>query len=127
MRVNICMIAYTKFSSEPRVIREAETLASVDAYQVSIFVPRAGDKARHYVTNKVSVKELDVGTYQGRSQQKYLLSYFNVFLKAFFASTMLFFWVWSYVFHVHNMPDFLVFVALIPRLFGKKIILDLHN
>lgn len=29
--------------------------------------------------------------------------------------------------HVHNMPDFLVFSALIPKLQGARIILDLHD
>ena len=29
--------------------------------------------------------------------------------------------------HVHNMPDFLVFSALLPRLTGAKVILDLHD
>ena len=31
------------------------------------------------------------------------------------------------VVHVHNMPDFLVFAGLMPRIFGKKIILDIHD
>ena len=29
--------------------------------------------------------------------------------------------------HAHNMPDFLVFSGIIPKLFGSKIILDLHD
>jgi glycosyltransferase involved in cell wall biosynthesis len=31
------------------------------------------------------------------------------------------------VVHVHNMPDVLVFAALVPRLFGAKVVLDLHD
>ena len=29
--------------------------------------------------------------------------------------------------HVHNMPDVLVFAALVPRMLGAKVILDLHD
>jgi glycosyltransferase involved in cell wall biosynthesis len=29
--------------------------------------------------------------------------------------------------HVHNMPDILVFAALVPKVFGSKVILDLHD
>ena len=29
--------------------------------------------------------------------------------------------------HVDNMPDFLVFSGLVPRLFGSKVMLDLHD
>ena len=31
------------------------------------------------------------------------------------------------VVHVHNMPDFLVFAALVPRLLGRKVVLDVHD
>ncbi|MGK0301659.1 MAG: glycosyltransferase involved in cell wall biosynthesis [Planctomycetota bacterium] len=31
------------------------------------------------------------------------------------------------VVHVHNMPDFLVFAAFWPRLFGRKVVLDVHD
>src|SRR6185369_11328565 len=31
------------------------------------------------------------------------------------------------IIHVHTMPDFLVFAALIPKLFGAKVILDVHD
>ena len=31
------------------------------------------------------------------------------------------------VIHVHNMPDFLVFAVLIPRIFGTKLVLDIHD
>ncbi len=31
------------------------------------------------------------------------------------------------VVHVHNMPDFLVFSALIPKLLGARVMLDLHD
>jgi glycosyltransferase involved in cell wall biosynthesis len=31
------------------------------------------------------------------------------------------------VVHIHNMPDFLIFSAIVPRLMGKKVILDIHD
>ncbi|MCL4237515.1 MAG: glycosyltransferase family 4 protein [Anaerolineae bacterium] len=31
------------------------------------------------------------------------------------------------IIHVHNMPDFLIFAALIPRLLGAKLVLDIHD
>ncbi len=32
-----------------------------------------------------------------------------------------------HIVHIHNMPDVLVFAALIPKCFGAKVILDLHD
>ena len=31
------------------------------------------------------------------------------------------------IIQVHTMPDFLVFAALVPKLFGAKVILDVHD
>jgi glycosyltransferase involved in cell wall biosynthesis len=31
------------------------------------------------------------------------------------------------VVHVHNLPDFLVFAGLVPRLTGRKVVLDIHD
>ncbi len=31
------------------------------------------------------------------------------------------------IYHFHTLPDFLVFAALLPKLFGKKIVLDFHE
>ena len=31
------------------------------------------------------------------------------------------------VIHIHNMPDFIIFTALIPRIFGAKLVLDIHD
>jgi len=31
------------------------------------------------------------------------------------------------VVHVHNMPNFLIFAGIIPRIFGRKMILDIHD
>jgi glycosyltransferase involved in cell wall biosynthesis len=38
-------------------------------------------------------------------------------------------WRWRRydVVHVHNMPDFLVFAALVPRLLGRVVLLDVHD
>ena len=127
MQTQVCMIAYTHYSSDPRVIREAEALASLDDYNVTFLLPMEGEKPRNYVTNNVNVKELNTRTYRGKNKKAYLLSYFLFFFKAFLASSILFFKGKVDIFHVHNMPDCLVFSAIIPRLFGKKIILDVHD
>ena len=53
--------------------------------------------------------------------------YLTFTLLALFSCAKLYFQSHIKVVHVHNMPDFLVFAALIPRLFGCKVILDVHD
>jgi len=56
-----------------------------------------------------------------------VLAYLTFFLRCFLLSTWLFAKRRYRVVHVNNMPDFLVFSALIPRIFGAKVILDIHD
>ncbi|MDE3067228.1 MAG: glycosyltransferase [Verrucomicrobiota bacterium] len=57
----------------------------------------------------------------------YFRNYGWFFLRAFASLTARSFRKRYDLVHIHNMPDALVFAALVPRLLGAKIILDLHD
>ncbi len=58
---------------------------------------------------------------------RYLLA-FDVALLLFVVRLLILYLRHRYqVIHVHNMPDYLVFAALIPRVFGARVILDIHD
>lgn len=120
------MIAYTKYSIDGRVRLEAESLVNW-GHKVIFLVVKEAAKARTYSLHGVTVKELGVQIYGGKGQLRYLLSYVTFLVLAFVACTRLFIQSRIDVVHVHNMPDVLVFAALIPRLFGCKLILDVHD
>jgi glycosyltransferase involved in cell wall biosynthesis len=123
----VYMVAYTNYAIDARVRREAETLAALPEYRVTILVNKLNDKPRHYVLENVNVVELNVPKYRGNSGISYLLSYLHFVLLAFTACTRLFLRGSLDVVHVHNMPNCLVLAAIIPRLFGKGLILDVHD
>lgn len=125
---HVCMIAYTGYARDTRVRREAETLA-LNGYKVSFLVPRSGtaEKAKTYEQDGVSVIELNTTKYCGKSKISYLFSYLYFTLACFFVCTWRCLKGHIDVVHVHNMPNFLVFTALLPRLLGKKLILDIHD
>jgi len=120
------MVAFTRYPFDGRVRLEAESLVNW-GYEVCILVPK--EKATHitYTLSGVTVKELDVVEYGGKNKLQYLFAYFSFIVHAFAACTRLFFQTETRIFHVHNMPNLLVFVALIPRLFGCRVILDVHD
>jgi glycosyltransferase involved in cell wall biosynthesis len=58
---------------------------------------------------------------------KYVLEYAKFFVRCAVMSTRLFITRRYKVIHVHNMPDALVFATLVAKLFGSKVILDIHD
>ena len=56
-----------------------------------------------------------------------MMAYFQFFLRCSFKTAIHFFRKRYSIIHVHNMPDFLVFCAVVPKLFGRKVILDIHD
>lgn len=124
---NILMLAYTHYSIDARIRREAETLASQPEYEVSILVPKERSSSRTYQLDGVNVIEANISKYQGKSNIKYLLSYLQFMLLSFLTCSKLLFLKQLDIVHVHNMPDFLIFAAIIPRLFRKSVILDIHD
>ncbi len=127
MKKHVCMIAYTILSVDARVRREAETLANLEEYEVFILIPKDKDSPRKYSVDGVKVIELNIKSYQGKNKLKYVRSYLTFFLLSFITCIKFFFSRKIDIVHIHNMPNFLVFAAIIPRLFGKKIILDIHD
>ncbi len=125
--IQICMIAYTNYASDARVRREAETMASLPEYEVSFLVLKEQNKPRTYELDAVKIIEVNTQKYRGKSAFRYLLSYFSFLASAFIYCSRLFFSGKADVVHVHNMPDFIIFSALLPKLFRRKIILDIHD
>lgn len=122
----VCMIAYTKYSLDGRVRLEAESLVNW-GHEVIFLVGMEGAIPRTYSLRGVTLTELSVRVYGGKGQFRYLLSYLTFLALAFVVCTRLFIQSRVDVIHVHNMPDVLVFAGLIPRLFGCKLILDVHD
>jgi glycosyltransferase involved in cell wall biosynthesis len=120
------MLAYTYYEEDPRVIREAE--AAVDAgFEVDFLALRRAGTPATEVLRGVCLIRLNQGKYRGAGRLRYLINYVQFFLRCIVKTTCLFFRRRYEVIHVNNMPDFLVFTSIIPRLFGTKVILDIHD
>jgi glycosyltransferase involved in cell wall biosynthesis len=120
------MIAYTFYDSDNRVMRYAETLAERNDH-VDVIALRKKDGKAKYVLNGVHV----YAVHERVRNEKGKLDYLFRILKFFFASALLvtkkhFSERYDLV-HVHSVPDFEVFAALLPKLTGSKIILDIHD
>jgi glycosyltransferase involved in cell wall biosynthesis len=125
-QAHVCMIAYTDYSIDARVRREAETLAA-NGFQVRCLTTRNGGAARQFTLEGVDVEELRVTKYRGKSTREYMSSYLQFLAAASVACLRLMARRELDVVHVHNIPDFLVLAGLLPRLTGRKVVLDVHD
>lgn len=120
------MIAYTHYETDPRVIREAEAAVN-GGFDVDFLALRRKDDPDAAMIRGVRVLRLNQYRYRGGGHGRYLLAYLELFARCFFKCTFLFLRKRYRVIHVNNMPDFLVWCTLIPRLFGARILLDIHD
>lgn len=127
MRSNILMIAYTYYITDARVIKEAEA-ATQSGFNVDFLsLRRPHEKNGKIVVNGVRVYKLKQCRYRGNNSLAYQISYLEFFIRCFFKLSLLFIRQKYVIIHVNNMPDFMVFCTFIPKLFGAKIILDIHD
>jgi glycosyltransferase involved in cell wall biosynthesis len=120
------MIAYTNYAIDGRVRREAETLAA-QGFRVRCLTTRNGNNPARSELNGVEIQELPIRKYRGKSTLTYLGSYLRFALFSAAACLGLLLRNELDVVHVHNLPDFLVLAGLLPRLGGKKVVLDVHD
>jgi glycosyltransferase involved in cell wall biosynthesis len=117
------MVAYSEYSSDARVKNYVDALLDAK-WRVHIVSLTESPKLSN--TDHVAFHQT-VHKYQGDSIYLYLWSYFRFFLISCLHLTKLCFMGECQIVHVHNMPNCIVFAALIPRLFGSRIILDFHD
>jgi len=65
--------------------------------------------------------------YQGNSVFLYIINYLSFFIRATIIVSYKYFYKHYSFIHVNNQPDFLVFCTILPKMFGAKIILDMHD
>lgn len=120
-----CMVVYSYYPEDPRVAREARTLADAGV-SVDIVCLRGPDQPSNETSGGISVYRLPLVAHKG-SGFRYAWQYGVFFLLASVVVSRLVLGRRPDVVHVHSLPDFLVFSTLMPRLFGSHIVLDLHE
>jgi glycosyltransferase involved in cell wall biosynthesis len=111
---------------ETRVEREARALID-QGYEVDVVCLRDKREAAVDTKDGVRIYRLPVQRHGKSGPVVQLLEYLAFFVWAFLKLTKLNLQRHYDVVQVHNLPDFLVFAALIPRLTGSRVILDLHD
>lgn len=120
------MVAYSFYEGDNRVRRYAETLAR-RGDRVDVVSLRQNGQPPRGIINGVHVFRIQRRVVNEKSKFSYLGR-----LLLFFMRSMVFLSVQQMkehydLVHVHSVPDFEVFAAVVPKLTGSKIILDIHD
>jgi len=122
----VAVLLYSSYPSDPRPRRAAHALVEEGA-ELDLFC--LGDRREGGEEDGIEGMRVFRQPLKKRrdTRMTYLLQY-GLFLAYCFVQLLKRFPTRRYdVIHVHNMPDILVFSAILPKLFGAKVVLDLHD
>jgi len=120
------MVAYTNYLTDARPRREAETLVR-RGDRVDFIALGEKDKPAMETVEGVRLFRVRQRKYRGSSGASYMLSYLRFLCAVSLKLARLYRKERYDVVYVHTMPDLLVLTALIPKLFGARVVLDLHD
>jgi glycosyltransferase involved in cell wall biosynthesis len=121
--MKICMLVHQYYFLDARVIRyvDALTAAGVDVDVLALRDPQRSASEQHGRLRVFTIPLARTGRGGYLAEYGLAVVLFSLWL------------LWMQlrnryaVIHIHNMPDFLVLAALVPRLLGARLILDIHD
>lgn len=126
----VCMLTHSHYLADARVMRYAEALAD-RGDQVDVVALHQSKDLRLQETSRHNVNLVRIQPRFRQSSRAGSLSYLLPILRFLFVSSL---WITRRharqqydLLHIHNVPDFLVFAAVFPKLRGAKVILDIHD
>jgi glycosyltransferase involved in cell wall biosynthesis len=125
MTSRIAIVRHSFYPFELNVKREAEALRAA-GYDVDVICLRNEGEAPFEVIEGVHVHRLPVGHQRGKIL-RYLWEYNAFFVLASMKLARLHAKSRFAAIQVNTMPDYLVFVALYPKLTGARVVLHLHE
>lgn len=123
--VKVCMVVNQIYYTDTRVMSYATALAQAGV-QVDIIASRHSKPSDPGQHRNIKVYSIPVAR-SYRNGLGYALNYIvSTFFFILYAS-VLYLRRRYHIMHIHNMPDTLILAALLPRFFGAKAILDIHD
>jgi glycosyltransferase involved in cell wall biosynthesis len=124
--LRVCAITFDWYPFDSHVRRMSE--AAINAgFEADVICLRPKHEKKFEVCQQVRTYRVPMDRGFGKSLPATILNWFFFMLLAGFTVTRLHLKRPYDVIHVHNMPDFLVFAALIPKLLGAKVVLDVQD
>jgi glycosyltransferase involved in cell wall biosynthesis len=121
----ICLIRQGFYPLDPRVRREVLALSAA-GHQVDVICLRRPEETGHERMGSVTVRRIPIAS-RGTGKARYVFEYASFLVIAALLAGALHLRRRFDVVQVNSMPDTLVFAAIVPKLLGARVLLDLHE
>lgn len=125
-RRHICMLAYAFYESDNRIMRYADALAQRGDI-VDVIALKSENMPKYSRLRGANIYRIQKRTTNEKVKASYLSKLMIFLFRSAFFITRKHAKNRYDLIHVHSVPDFEVFAALIPKLNGAKVILDIHD
>jgi glycosyltransferase involved in cell wall biosynthesis len=124
--MRVCMVTYSFYEGDTRIIQYATALAE-RGDQVDVLALRREGDPRFESIRGVHVYRIQVRQVNEKSRLMYLFRILRFLFASAAVLTQKHLSKRYDVIHVHSVPDFLVFAAIVPKMLGARVILDIHD
>jgi glycosyltransferase involved in cell wall biosynthesis len=121
----MCIVRRDCYPNDPRISKEIQALAEA-GYEMDLICLRNPGEPRREQIHRIHIYRLLNAPRRG-SAVRYILEYLHSILIMGMFLTLLFFKRRHACIQVNTLPDALVFITLLPRLCGARILLDLQE
>ena len=124
--MKVCMLSYSFYEADARIKQYASALVERGDTVDVIALRQPGQPARACLDG-VNVFRLQTRTVNERGPLTYLFRILRFLVVSGFFMARRHLKEHYQLIHVHSVPDFLVFAAIVPKLSGTPVILDIHD
>jgi len=121
MKRRVCIIRHGYYPRENHVRRDAEAVRDA-GYHVDIICSKLRNEKNSEIVDRINVYRMPISHQRG-GPLRYIIEYPAFFILSFVKLALLHLEKKYAIIEVDTMPDFLIFVTLVPKLLGAKIIL----
>jgi glycosyltransferase involved in cell wall biosynthesis len=121
-----CVVTQRPYPSDARLGNQLQGLQEA-GYTVDLIITRSKNKPNFSVESGINIYRIPSVERKRASKLRYLVEYLSFLISAFFMVTQLHLRHRYQLVFVTNLPDGLIYSALIPKLMGAKIMFDLRE
>jgi glycosyltransferase involved in cell wall biosynthesis len=124
--MRVAMLAYAFCESDTRILQYSRALAE-RGDTVDVIALRKEGTSAFETMDGVNLHRIQLRRVDEQTQLAYAVRILRFLVMSAIVLTRKHLARRYNVIHIHNVPDFLVFAALIPKLMGARVILDIHD